>query len=305
MLNTFIARIKPTTLGYRKKEALAGILMSLPWILGFLLLTLGPLAFGLYSSFTKWDIISSPRWVGLENYIRMFGGGDRLFFRALRVTLLYTLMSAPIHIVLDVIIASLLNMKLKGTNVFRAIFYLPYILPVVATIVLWSWVFNPDFGLVNYALSLVGIEGPKWFADQDWALFTIVLMNLQYLGFGMMVVLAGLQRVPQELYEAAEIDGAGWLQKFRHITLPLISPVIFLLTILHINGSFQTFTEAFLLTNGGPNYRTYFYGLHIYNEAWVSFRMGYASALAWILFLLVMLITFINFKFSKNWVYTE
>lgn len=302
---TFVTRLKPKPIGYKKRETLDGILLSLPWVAGFLIFTVGPMIFGLYTSFTEWDIISSPEWRGFDNFIRMFSGKDRYFYKALGVTFRYTLMSAPIHVVLDIVIASLLNMKLRGTNVFRAIFYLPYILPVVATIVLWSWVFNPDYGLVNYALSLIGIDGPKWFADQDWALFTIVLMNLQYLGFGMMVVLAGLQRVPQELYEAAEIDGAGWWRKFRHVTLPLISPVIFLIIILHINGSFQTFSEAFLLTNGGPNYATHFYFLHIYNEAWVSFRMGYASALAWVLFLIVMLVTLLNFKFSKTWVYTE
>jgi multiple sugar transport system permease protein len=289
----------------QRREAMAGIFMSLPFVLGFLLLTLGPMLVGLYASFTRWDIVSTPKWIGLDNFTRMFSGGDRYFYPALNVTITYTLISAPIHVVLSIILASLLNMKLKGTNIFRSIFYLPYILPVVATIVLWSWVFNPDYGLINYALSQFGIQGPKWLVDQRYALLAIIIMNLQYVGFGMMVMLAGLQRVPKELYEAAEIDGADWWQKMRFVTLPLVSSVIFFIIIININGSFQTFTQAFLLTNGGPNYSTYFYFLHIYNEAWRSFRMGYASALAWVLFLIVVTITVINFVVSKYWVHTD
>ncbi len=290
---------------YQRKEAIIGIAMALPFVAGFLVFTLGPMLVGLYTSFTKWDIISDPQWVGLDNYVRMFSGKDRYFYQSLKVTLLYTVISAPIHLVLDIVLASLLNMKLKGTNIFRAIFYLPYILPVVATAVLWSWVFNPDYGLVNYALSQIGIQGPKWLGDPNWALITIVIMNLQYIGFGMMVVLAGLQRVPQELYEAAMIDGAGEWAKMRYVTLPMISSVLFFVVITHIAGSIQTFTQSFLLTNGGPNYATYFYFLHIYNEAWRSFRMGYASALAWVIFIIIVMITILNFKLSKYWVYTD
>jgi multiple sugar transport system permease protein len=289
----------------QRQEALTGILMSLPFILGFLLLTFGPMLVGLYASFTKWDIVSSPRWIGIDNYVRMFTGADRYFYQSLKVTFTYVLISVPIHLVLNIVLASLLNMKLKGTNIFRSIFYLPYILPVVATVILWSWVFNPDYGLINYALSRIGITGPKWLVDQNYALLTIVIMNLQYVGFGMMVMLAGLQRVPKELYEAAEMDGANWWQRMRFITLPLVSSVIFFIIIIHINGSFQTFTQSFLLTNGGPNYATYFYFLHIYNEAWRSFRMGYASALAWVLFLIVVVITIVNFLVSKYWVHTD
>jgi multiple sugar transport system permease protein len=289
----------------QRQEAIIGILMALPFILGFLIFTAGPMLVGLYASFTKWDIVSTPKWIGLDNYIRMLNGKDRYFYQSLKVTVIYVLISAPIHVVLDIIIASLLNMKLKGTNFFRSIFYLPYILPVVATVVLWSWVFNPDYGLVNHALFQLGIDGPKWLVDEKWALLTIVIMNLQYLGFGMMVMLAGLQRVPQELYEAAEMDGAGWWQKTWNVTLPMVSSVIFFIIIIHITGSFQTFTQSYLLTGGGPNYATYFYFLHLYNEAWVSFRMGYASALAWVLFIIVVAITALNFVVSRYWVHTE
>lgn len=301
-----MARPRHQTLGIlQREEAIVGILMASPFLIGFVLFTLGPMLVGLYASFTKWDIVSSPKWIGLDNYVRMFSGQDRYFYKALRVTITYTLISAPIHVVLDIVLASLLNMKLRGTNIFRSVFYLPYILPIVATIVLWSWIFNPDYGLVNSALSRIGIEGPKWLVDQRWALISIVIMNLMYIGFGMMVMLAGLQRVPQELYEAAMIDGAGAWQKMRFVTLPMVSSVILFIVIIHISGSFQTFTQAFLLTNGGPNYATYFYFLHVYNEAWRSFRMGYASSLAWFLFLIIVAFTVLNFLLSKYWVHTD
>ena len=288
-----------------RREAIDGILMALPWMLGFLLLTAGPMLFGLYTSMTRWDIISTPQWVGLANFKRMFSGEDTYFYKALWVTLKYVALSAPLHVVLDFILASLLNMKLKGTNIFRSIFYLPYILPVVASAVLWSWVFNPDFGLLNYGLSLIGIKGPTWLASETWALPSIVLMNLQYVGWGMVVMLAGLQRVPEELYEAAQLDGANRWKMTLHITLPMVSSVVFFIIITHINSSFQTFTQSFLMTRGGPNYATYFYMLHLYNEAWSSFRMGYASALAWILFLIVVGFTVLNFRLSRLWVYTD
>jgi multiple sugar transport system permease protein len=235
----------------------------------------------------------------------MFSGQDRYFYRSLWVTLRYTAMSVPFHLVLDFLLASLLNMKLKGTNVFRSVFYLPYVLPVVASAVLWSWVLNPDYGLLNYGLSLVGIKGPKWLADTNWALPSIVLMNVQYVGWGMVVMLAGLQRVPEELYEAAQLDGANRWRLVWHVTLPMVSSVIFFVIITHISGSFQTFTQSFLMTRGGPNYATYFYMLHIYNEAWTSFRMGYASALAWVLFLIIVGFTLLHFRLSRLWVYTD
>ena len=287
-----------------RREAIEGVLLASPWIIGFVLFTAGPMLVGLYTGLTEWDIISNPVFVGLQNYVRMFTD-DRLFFRSLGVTFYYTLMSAPLHVVLGFALASLLNMKLRGTNVFRSIYYLPSILPVVASAVLWSWVFNPDFGLLNYGLSLIGIKGPGWLADPQWALPAIVLMNLQYIGPGMIILLAGLQRVPQELYEAAQLDGASRWQLLWHITLPMMSSVIFFVTITHINSSFQTFTQAFLMTKGGPSYATHFYMLHLYNEAWSSFRMGYASALAWVLFVIIVGFLVIHFRLARLWVYTD
>lgn len=296
------AKRRPGRLG--RREALAGIMMAAPWMIGFLAFTAGPMLVGLYTGLTEWDIISKPVYIGLGNYVRMVTR-DRLFFKSLGVTFYYTLMSAPLHIVLGFALAALLNMRLPGTNLFRSIYYLPSILPVVASCVLWSWVFNPEFGLLNYGLSLLGINGPGWLSDPKWALPAIVLMNLQHIGPGMIILLAGLQRVPQELYEAAQLDGADRWEVLRHITLPMMSSVLFFVTITHINSSFQTFTQAFLMTKGGPSYATHFYMLHLYNEAWGSFRMGYASALAWVLFVIIVGFLIIHFRLSSLWVYTD
>jgi multiple sugar transport system permease protein len=170
---------------------------------------------------------------------------------------------------------------------------------------LWSWVFNPDFGLLNYGLELFGIQGPKWLADKNWALPAIIIMNLQYIGPSMIIMLAGLQRVPAELIEAAQLDGANRWQLTRYITIPMLSSVIFLVIITNINASFQTFTQAFLMTNGGPQYATYFYMLHLYQQGWGSFKMGYASALAWVLFVIIIGFLFIHFRLSRLWVYQD
>ena len=288
-----------------RREALDGFLMALPWILGFLVFIAGPMVVGAYASLTRWDIISSPVFVGLQNYIEMFSGKDPQFYQSLKVTFIYTAVSAPLHVVLSFILASLLNSKVPFKNFFRSVYYLPSILPVVASAILWSWVFNPDFGLLNYGLSFFGIQGPKWLADKNWALPAIILMNLQYIGPSMIIMLAGLQRVPAELVEAAQLDGANRWQVTWNITIPMISSVIFLVIITNINASFQTFTQSFLMTGGGPEYSTYFYMLHLYNQAWGSFRMGYGSAMAWVLFVIIIVFLIFHFRLSRLWVYSD
>jgi multiple sugar transport system permease protein len=288
-----------------RREALDGFLMALPWLLGFLIFIAGPLLFGLYTSLTRWDIISSPVFVGFQNFIQMFSGQDPLFYQSLKVTVLYTLVSAPLHVVLSFILASLLNSKAPFKNLFRSTYYLPSILPVVASAILWSWVFNPDYGLLNYALSLFGITGPGWLADKHWALPAIIIMNLQYIGPSMIIMLAGLQRVPVEFVEAAQLDGANRWNITWHITIPMVSSVIFLVIITNINASFQTFTQAFLMTNGGPEYSTYFYMLHLYNQVWGSSLMGYGSAMAWVLFVIIIGFLVVHFRLSRLWVYSD
>jgi len=289
----------------KQREALDGFLMALPWILGFLIFIAGPMLFGLYASMTRWYIISRPVFTGLDNFREMFSGKDPRFYQALKVTFVYTAISAPIHVVLSFILASLLNTKVPFKNIFRSIYYLPSILPVVASAILWAWVFNPDFGLLNYALSVIGIKGPGWLADKNWALPAIIIMNLQYIGPSMIIMLAGLQRVPIELVEAAQLDGANYWEITKNITVPMISSVIFLVIITNINGSFQTFTQAFLMTGGGPQYATYFYMLHLYNQAWGNFRMGYGSALAWVMFLIIVIFLVAHFRLSRLWVYSD
>jgi multiple sugar transport system permease protein len=288
----------------RRREAIDGMLMALPWFVGFIIFIAGPMLFGAYTSLTEWDIISPPVFVGFGNFQQMFTK-DPIFWNSLKVTLIYTAISAPLHVVLSFVLASLLNSKAFFINFFRSAYYLPSVLPVVATAVLWSWVFNPDFGLLNYGLATIGIDGPKWLADKNWALAAIIIMNIMYVGPNMIIMLAGLQRVPIELVEAAQLDGANRWHMLLHITIPMTSSVIFLIIILNINASFQTFTQAFLMTGGGPQYSTYFYMLHIFNQAWVSFKMGYASALAWVMFVIIIGFVFIHFRLSRLWVYSD
>jgi multiple sugar transport system permease protein len=288
----------------KRREAIDGMLMASPWIIGFVLFTAGPMLASVYLSMTRWDIISPARFIGFQNYQRMFNQ-DPLFYQSLSVTARYTFMSVPLHLVLGFILALLLNTNAPGRNFFRAAFYLPSVLPLVASAVLFSWIFNPEFGLLNFALALVGIQGPGWLTSEEWALPAIVIMNLQFIGFTMVIMLAALQRVPKELVEAAQLDGAGSLQVFRHVTLPVVSSVFLLVIIININNSFQTFTQAFVMTGGGPANATLFYMLHLYNNAFSYFRMGYASALAWILFLIIVIFTLMQFRLSRLWVYTE
>lgn len=290
--------------GIYRQSALAGVLMASPWMLGFVLFTAGPMLASVYLGLTQWDIITPPKFVGLQNYTTIFSA-DPLFLQSLGVTLRYTLWAVPLHIVLGFVLALLLNMGLPGTNLFRAIYYLPSILPLVASAVLWSWILNPEFGLLNYALGRIGIRGPGWLTSEAWALPAIVIMNLQFVGITMVIMLAGLQRVPLELYEAAELDGATRWQRTRFITLPMMSSVIFFAIIININSSFQTFTQAYVLTNGGPSNATLFYMLYLYNQAFRNFRMGYASALAMVLFVIMIAITLLQFRASRLWVYRE
>jgi len=288
----------------QRREAVEGILMATPWMIGFVLFTAGPMLATLYLGMTKWDIITPPVFVGFQNYVTMFAQ-DELFLQSVRVTCEYALMSVPLHIVFGFLLASLLNAKVPGTNIFRAIYYLPSVLPLVASAVLWSWILNPEFGLLNFALARLGIRGPGWLTSEQWALPAIVLMNLQFIGITMVIMLAGLQRVPQELHEAAQLDGADRWQRMRHVTLPMMSSVIFFAIVININNSFQTFTQAYVMTNGGPSNATLFYMLHLYNNAFRFFKMGYASAMALVLFVAIVLFTLLQFRLSRLWVYTE
>ncbi len=287
-----------------RREARDGYLGILPWLVGFVLFTAGPLLVSLYLSFTQWDIIRPPQWVGLQNYVRMFTD-DQLFRTSLRVTFSYVLMSVPLQLIVGLALALLLNAPLRGMNVFRTIFYLPAVLSGVAVALMWIWILHPDLGVANGLLGLVGIQGPGWFWDAQWALASVVLMRLWSVGGGAVVYLAGLQNIPPQLYEAAEIDGASRYQQFWRITLPLLTPTLFFQLIIILIDAFRVFTEAYVITKGGPLNATYFYMLYLYEEAFQNFNMGYASALGWVLTLITAAAAFILFRTSNRWVYYE
>ena len=288
----------------RRREELEAYLFLLPWILGFLFFTLGPIIASGYLSMTDYAILKPPKFVGLANFQRMLAGDD-LFWQALKVTAIYTVVSVPLSVVLGYAVALLLNQKVRGLSVFRTVFYMPSVVSGVAVAVMWLWVFHPDMGIANDLLSIVGIHGPNWFGDPDWALGTFILTSLWGIGGGMVIYLAGLQGVPTHLYEAAELDGAGSLGKLVHITLPMTSPVIFFNLLMGMIGSWQVFTSAYVITAGGPANATLFYVLYLYRNGWQYFKMGYASALAWVLFFIVLVLTLIVFRTSARWVYYE
>jgi multiple sugar transport system permease protein len=287
----------------RRREALVGYLFLSPWILGFLIFLAGPMIASFYLSFTQYKIIEAPVWVGLANYQRMFS--DELFYHSLNVTLTYTTISVPLGIAVALAVALLLNQKLIASGLFRTIFYLPSIISGVAVAIVFAWIFNFRFGILNYLLSLIGIRGPDWLGSPRWALWAFVVMSLWGIGGTVVIFLAALQGVPQTLYEAAEIDGAGSWRRFWNITLPMISPAILFVLIMGVIGTFQTFTQSYIMTGGGPANATLFYLLYLYRNAFNWFEMGYASALAWLLFLVIMLCTLIMLRSSALWVHYE
>lgn len=287
-----------------RKEALAGYFFIAPWLLGFTIFVAGPLVASLGLSFTRWNIVGAPRWIGLQNYQTIFTR-DPAFVQALKVTFQYAAIYLPLATIFALAVAVALDVKVRGVGIFRTLFYLPYVAPSIAATLVWVWVLNSRYGLVNTLLGMIGIQGPNWFNDPKTALYGIVMISLWGLGGSAVIYLAGLQNIPQHLYEAARVDGANGWQQFRHVTLPMLSPIIFYQVVIGLIGVFQTFTSAYVATQGGPLQSTYFYMLHIYNKAWVSLRMGYASALAWILALIILLVTLLVFRSSPLWVHYE
>ena len=286
----------------RRREALAFYLTISPWLLGFLLLTVGPMLYSLYISFTRWDLLTDPVWIGLDNYVSKMPNDPR-FWQSLTVTVIYTAAYVPLELVGGLFLALLVRNQIRGVRVFRTIFYLPTVLAGVAFAVVWLWMLNPRGGLVNLALAQIGIVGPRWLLDPDWALSALVMMSFWGWGRAMVIYLAGLQAIPGELYEAAAIDGATAWTQFRNVTIPLLSPTIFFNLILSIIGTFQTFTNAFVATNGGPLDSTLFFVLYLYKQAFELLNMGYASALAWVLFLIILVLTLLVFRTQRFWVF--
>lgn len=295
----------------RRSDARAGLAFVSPWVFGFLALTAGPMLFSLYLGFTSSTILSPPVWTGIENY-RNILFDDPLVYKSFFNTIYFTFASVPLSIALALALALLLHRQVRGIGIFRTVFFLPSVTNLVAVSILWLWIFNPEFGLLNSAFRLFGQEGPLWLQSETWSKPALVLMSLWSVGGMMIIFLAALQGVPQEFYDAARIDGASSWRCFRSITLPMISPALLFNIIVSIIGSFQVFTQAFVMTGGaqpgsegGPNQSTLFYVLYLYKKAFQEFKMGYASALSWLLFIVVMLLTLLLMRLSRSKVYYD
>ncbi|MCC7368954.1 MAG: sugar ABC transporter permease [Chloroflexi bacterium] len=290
---------------FLNQEAVEGYVCILPWLLGFCAFVAGPMIAALAISFTHWSLLAPPEWIGLENYERLVK--DPMFYTAMWNTVYISFIAVPCQLILALLIAMALNQQLAGLTIYRTIFYLPSQMPIVASSLLWMWVFNPDYGLANAMLYLVGLPGLGWIFDPNLSKPSIILITLWGgVGTPLIIFLAGLQSVPDSLYEAADIDGAGPVQRFRNITLPLLSPIIFFNLIIGIIASFQAyFTLVFVTTQGGPANSTTIMILYIFYKAFRDFEMSYASALAWVLFLFVLALTATNFLLARWWVHYE
>lgn len=296
---SFIKKPKPSR--FSRRETISFYLAISPWILGFLAFTLLPILISLYASFTRWDLLSAPDWRGLANYERM--AADPRFWQSLKVTSLYTLAYVPLDLAGGLTLALLARPKLPGVKIFRTIYYLPVVFSGVAFVVVWMWMLHPEVGLINQSLRLIGVNGPRWLLDPDWALPALLLMSFWGWGRSMVIFLSGLSAIPNEIYEAAAIDGANKWVQFWRITLPLISPILFFNLVLSVISTFQTFTNVFVATNGGPLDSTLFLVLYIYRQAFQFLNMGYASALAWVLFIIVLIFTLLLVRSQRFWVF--
>jgi multiple sugar transport system permease protein len=299
--------LAPATIFGVERRILTAFLFLSPWLLGFLVFTLGPVLASLYLSFTKFDLLRPPVWVGADNYVRMFTA-DYRFFQALKVTFTYLLFEVPLKLAFALLIAAILDKAVRGGGVYRALFYIPSLLGgSVAIAVLWRQLFEGN-GTVNQVLLwLFGIQGPSWISNPDTAVYTLVLLAVWQFGSPMIIFLAGLRQIPTDLYEAASMDGASKWRQFRKITLPLLAPVIFFNMVLQVIEGFKAFTPAFIISGGtgGPVDSTLFYTLYLYQEAFAYFRMGYAAALAWVLLIIIGAFTALSFLTSKYWVHYE
>ena len=293
-----------STFRHESHALVRGLAFISPWLIGFLAFTLVPVALSLYYSFTDYTLLQPPLYTGLDNYRTL--AGDPVFWQVLRNTLVYAVMALPLGMLAALGAAMLLNNKVRGVTIYRTIVFLPSLVPAVASAMLWLWLFNAKLGLINTALRGLGVDNPPgWLTDADWAMSALVLMSFWGVGNTVVIYLAGLQDVPRELYEAADIDGASPLRKTWHVTLPSISPVIFFNLIMGLIGTLQVFATPFILTQGGPARATYFYTMYLYDNAFKYLNMGYASAMAWVQLLLVLALTALAAWSSKRWVHYQ
>jgi ABC-type sugar transport systems, permease components len=285
-----------------KKEEIAGILFTMPVILGIIIFVIYPMIATTYFSLTDYNILTKPHFIGLENYIKIFTN-DALFKKSMFVTFYYSILSVSATITWAFLLAILLNQNVKGLSIFRTIFYIPSIVPAVASSVLWLWLFNPDFGLFNVVLKFLGLPKSMWIFGGHTVIPSLALMAVWGTGNAVIIFLAGLQDVPKQLLEAVQIDGGNSFHRFRYVVIPIMTPIIFFNLVMGVIGAFQTFTQAFVMTNGGPNNNSLFYVFYLYREGFRNNNMGYASALALILFIVVSVISLLIFKTSKKWVF--
>lgn len=274
------------------------------WVIGFIVFTLGPLIFSFILSLFDWSITSDPTFVGLANYKDMFTQ-DPQFRKSLFITLKYAAIFVPFNMILALFLAMLISQPVKGVKIYRTIFYVPVAISGVAISIIWGWILNSDYGVLNYLLSLIGIEGPKWLIDPSWALLAVVIASAFGVGTMMLIFYTNIKSIPADLYEAACIDGASPARQFFSITLPIITPTILFNLVTSLISAFQQLTLVMLLTGGGPLKSTYFYGMYVYNNAFKHHKMGYASANAWVMFVIILLVTSLVFKSSSAWMYYE
>ena len=301
-----MAAVMKTRRWRAREETVAAWIAISPWVIGFLIFTLWPLASSIYFSFTKYDVVSSPQWVGLDNYRRLFTD-DRRFIVSIKNSLIYTALYVPLHVITALAISLLLNQARRMSGIYRTLYYLPSITPTVATAYLWIWILNPNDGIVNRTLRAMNLPAPAWTVDPFWTKPTIVVSQLWLMGGAMIIFLAGLKGVPQELYEAARLDGAGVWHRLRDVTIPMLSGVIFFVTTISIINAIQVFTQGYVMfdKDGGPRNSALFIVMYLFKRAFEFFQMGYASAIAWVLFLIIVAVTLVQFRLSKRWLYYE
>jgi multiple sugar transport system permease protein len=297
--------VKKRKTRFEKKISLFGLIFALPWIVGLLLFHAFPLFMSAYYSLTSYSILEPGKFVGFNNYATLFQ--DKVFWISIYNTLYYTVIFVPLSIVIGVGLALLLNLKIRGQGIYRTLFFIPSLVPPVATTIIWLWLLNPQFGLVNYWLDQIGISGPPWIGSEAWSKPSLILMSLWGTGQAVVIYLAGLQDIPQDYYDAAQVDGANAWQRTKTITLPLLTPVIFFNLIMGTIGALQNFVLPYTLTNGQgtPANSMMFYVMYLYTNGFGYLKMGYASAMAWILFLLVVILTALIFVSQKRWVHYQ
>src|ERR1700733_1242477 len=280
-----------------------GMAFLSPWLVGFLVFTLVPVGLSFYYSLCKFNMLQPPKFIGLKNYIDLMH--DKVFWLATENTFYYAIMALPAGLLVSLGIAILLNVQIPGQSIWRTIIFMPSLVPIVASAMLWMWLLNPRLGLINLMLEKMGIPGPPWLSSIHWVMPSLAIMSLWGVGNAVVIYLAGLQDVPRELYEAAELDGAGVVGRILHVTLPILSPVIFFNLIMAVIGTLQVFEVPYIMTNGGPAHATYFLSMYLYDNAFIYLNMGYAGAMAWILLLIVLTLTGIAFWSSKRWVHYQ